>query len=83
VYTNHGKVTTTTLQPSMTSVFFLVTQDEQMIGQQSDRTYEGILTEETADITFAGLCKIAHDEIVEAPGNGKVLAGVIDEDKTP
>lgn len=84
IYTNHGKLTTTTLQPSMSSRFYKVTQDAKVIGQQGTRVFEGVFELEEAEETFMNLVTDAHTEVVEAPGYGQVLAGVIDEDgETP
>ena len=80
VYTNHGKETITTLRPSMSSTFFVVSQDQKYIGAQKERTFEGVFPLDKAEEVFMQLVIDAHAEIVEAPGHGEVLVGVIGED---
>jgi hypothetical protein len=80
VYTNHGKVTTTTIRPATAPGFWLVTQFQQYIGSQADKTYEGVFPQGEADEAFMNLMNDAHVEVVTVPGNGSVLAGVIGED---
>lgn len=81
VYTNHGKVTTTTIVPAEAEGFWRVTQYKKYIGRQGDLTFEGVFPDDEAHSRFDDLVAYATTETVKAPGNGKVLAGVIGEDE--
>jgi hypothetical protein len=78
VYTNNGKVTTTTLTPAEAADFWRVTQFKKYMGQQVEMTFEGVFREDDAEEWFVLLVDKAHQETVLAPGTSKVLAGVID-----
>jgi len=81
VYTNHGKVTTTTLVPAQAEGFWQVTQFVKYMGKQGDMTFEGVFLEDAAELKFSDLVSAAHMETVLAPGTNKILAGVIDGDE--
>jgi len=78
VYTNHGKVTTTTITPAEAPGYWRVTQFKKYMGRQGDMTFEGVFGQGEADERFGFLVDEAHQETVLAPGTGRVLAGVID-----
>jgi len=78
VYTNNGKVTTTTILPAEAPGYWRVTQFKKYMGRQVDMTFEGVFNQEHADERFGFLVDEAHQETVLAPGTGRVLAGVID-----
>lgn len=80
-YINNGKTTTTTITPAEAPGFWRVTQFKKYMGRQGDMTFEGVFDQEQADEWFKNLVAMAHDEVVLAPGTGKVLAGVIDGDE--
>jgi len=80
-YINNGKTTITTIGRAETPGFWRVTQFKQYIGRQGDMSFEGVFEQEQADEWFKNLVAMAHDEVVLAPGTGKVLAGVIDGDE--
>jgi len=77
IYTNHGKVTTTTIRPATAPGFWRVTQTKQYIGAQEVHSFEGVFLEEEAHSRFDDLVANAVTETVKAPGNGEVLPGVI------
>jgi len=81
VYTNHGKVTTTTITPGKAPGFWSVTQFVKQIGSQGDQTFEGVFPYDEAEEAFVNLVTDAHTEIVKAPANGNVeyMIGEVDE----
>jgi hypothetical protein len=83
VYTNNGKVTTTTITPAEAPEYWRVTQFKKYMGRQGEFTFEGVFGQGDADERFVSLVDEAHRETVLAPGTDRVLAGVIDEDDTP
>lgn len=79
-YTNHGKVTKTTIKPSTSSDFYRVFQTQRYIGAQEQPTFEGVFPQDEAEEAFAMLVAEAHAEQVEPPKNGKVVASIVDAD---
>ena len=82
VYTNNGKVTTTTILPAEAPGYWRVTQFKKYMGRQVEMTFEGVFGQADADERFTDLVVEAHAETVLAPGTGRVLAGVIGEDES-
>ena len=82
VYTNNGKVTTTTILPAEAPGFWRVTQFKKYMGRQVEMTFEGVFNEEEANMAFVDLVSDAQTETVLVPGTGKVLVGVIGEDES-
>ena len=79
-FINNGKETTTTITRAEAPGFWRVTQFKKYVGRQGDMTFEGVFNQSETEAVFVDLVADAHTEIVLAPGTGKVLVGVIDED---
>ena len=81
IYTNHGKVTTTTIIPARAPGFWQVTQYQKYMGSEGTNTFEGVFPHDEAEEAFMMLTADAHAETVKAPGNGKVEHTIDDVDE--